>query len=89
MIWEQTIGFDAYGVSEMPDPIAHSIKVMLDHIHEQDERIKSICNTLERLDSNFQKFELTELKKEDFQVVEESDETSAPCVVEAENLNSN
>jgi len=83
----ENIGFDAYGVSEMPDPIAHSIKVMLDHIHEQDERIKSIGTTLERLDSNFQKFELTELKQEDFQVVEDSDETSAPCVVEAENLN--
>lgn len=84
----ENIGFDAYGVSEMPDPIAHSIRVMLDHIHEQDKRLDSISTTLERLDSTFKKLELTELRKEDFQVVKESDETSAPCVVEAEELTS-
>lgn len=84
----ENIGFNAYGVSEMPDPIAHSIKVMLDHIHQQDERLKDVCEALERLDKNFKKFELTELKKEDFEVVKESDETSAPCVTQADELKS-
>lgn len=81
------IGFNAYGVSEMPDPIAHSIRVMLDHIHEQDKRIQSMCESMERLDENFKRYELTELRDEDFEVVEEADDTAAPCVTKADELN--
>ena len=47
------LGFDAYGVSDMPDPIALSIKKMLDHIHAQDERINTMCKALKQIDKNF------------------------------------
>ncbi len=39
----QKLGFDAYGVAqEMPDPIAHAINAMLDHIHALDSRIEAL-----------------------------------------------
>jgi len=47
------LGFDAYGASDMPDPIALSINAMLDHIHRQDDRINSMCKALKALDDNF------------------------------------
>ena len=35
----EKMGFDAYAVtSEMPDPTAHAISAMLDHLHEVDSR---------------------------------------------------
>ncbi|MBF0469867.1 MAG: serine O-acetyltransferase [Gammaproteobacteria bacterium] len=38
------IGFDAYGTSaDMPDPVAHAINCMLDHIHAMDERMEKMC----------------------------------------------
>jgi len=49
---EEKIGFDAYGLSEdMPDPIARSIRSMLDHMHVVDERIESMCRALQQMDS--------------------------------------
>jgi len=47
------LGFDAYGASDMPDPIALSINAMLDHVHRQDERINTMCKALKALDENF------------------------------------
>ncbi|BCE02270.1 serine O-acetyltransferase [Marinicellulosiphila megalodicopiae] len=47
------LGFEAYGASDMPDPIAISINAMLDHIHQQDKRINQMCKTLKALDENF------------------------------------
>ncbi|MEX0900887.1 MAG: serine O-acetyltransferase [Gammaproteobacteria bacterium] len=44
------IGFDSYGVvRDMPDPVAHAINDMLDHIHLTDERIEQMCAALRRL----------------------------------------
>lgn len=49
---EQKIGFDAYGLSEdMPDPVARSIRSMLDHMHVVDERIETMCQALKQMDS--------------------------------------
>ena len=73
------IGFDAYGVSEMPDPIAHSIRAMLEHIHAQDQRLNDMCKTLKKLDKTFKSSDVPALRDEDFSVVEEADETS-PCL---------
>jgi len=43
------IGFDAYGQTpEMPDPIAHAIDCMLDHLHTVDEKMKLLSSALER-----------------------------------------
>jgi len=75
----EKMGFDAYGVSEMPDPIAHSIRKMLAHIHEQDARLNEMCDVLCHLDKNFKYLKFKGLEGADFTVVEEADNTSAPC----------
>jgi serine O-acetyltransferase len=37
------IGFDAYGMTaDMPDPIAHAINHMLDHIQKLDEQVEAL-----------------------------------------------
>ncbi|MDM7322269.1 MAG: serine O-acetyltransferase [Gammaproteobacteria bacterium] len=39
----QKLGFDAYGVAQdMPDPVAHAINCMLDHIQRLDARIEQL-----------------------------------------------
>ena len=41
------MGFDAYGATgDMPDPIAHAINHMLDHIHLMDEQLEKMRQTL-------------------------------------------
>ena len=44
------IGFDAYGATrDAPDPVAHAVNCMLDHIHVMDRRIESMCEMLKEL----------------------------------------
>ncbi|HES76206.1 MAG TPA: serine O-acetyltransferase [bacterium] len=39
----QKLGFDAYGVAQdMPDPVAHAINCMLDHIQQLDMRVEQL-----------------------------------------------
>ncbi len=41
------MGFDAYGATkDAPDPVAHAINCMLDHIHVLDERMQTMCNAI-------------------------------------------
>ncbi|MCU7958823.1 MAG: serine O-acetyltransferase [gamma proteobacterium symbiont of Bathyaustriella thionipta] len=41
------LGFDSYGVTqEAPDPVAHAINCMLDHIHLMDKRMQLMGETL-------------------------------------------
>lgn len=68
----EKIGFDAYGVSDMPDPIAQAIRALLDHMHAVDERMNGMCGTLQRLDKSFKNQEIPELDDHDFEVVAES-----------------
>jgi serine O-acetyltransferase len=43
----QKLGFDAYGASgDMPDPIANSINLMLDHIHQMDKQLETMRQKL-------------------------------------------
>jgi len=43
------IGFDAYGqTQQMQDPIAHSIDLMLDHMHLFDQKMKILASALEK-----------------------------------------
>ncbi|MFK7160649.1 serine O-acetyltransferase [Marinospirillum sp. MEB164] len=64
---EKRFGFDAYGMSaEMPDPVAKSIRGLLDHMHAVDERMQQMCHALHRLDHNFREEDLPELRDEDF-----------------------
>ena len=44
------MGFDAYGVSrDAPDPVAHAINCMLDHIHVMDARMEKMCKVLKKM----------------------------------------
>ena len=46
----EKMGFDAYGVSQdAPDPVAHAINCMLDHIHVVDARMEKMCKALKKL----------------------------------------
>jgi serine O-acetyltransferase len=41
------IGFDAYGqTADMPDPVAHAVDVMLDHMHAVDQKMEQFCQAL-------------------------------------------
>ncbi|PIE83586.1 MAG: serine O-acetyltransferase [Candidatus Contendobacter odensis] len=41
------LGFDAYGTTpDMPDPEAHAINQMLDHIHALDQTIRHMCQAM-------------------------------------------
>jgi serine O-acetyltransferase len=43
------IGFDAYGATrDTPDPVAHAVNCMLDHIHLLDQRLEAMSAALER-----------------------------------------
>lgn len=72
---EQQIGFDAYGLSEeMPDPVARSIRSILDHMHLVDMRLEQVCKSLQRLDAEFKRADLPTLKSEDFDCVRDNDQ---------------
>ncbi len=44
------MGFDAYGATQdAPDPVAHAINCMLDHIHVMDQRMQSMCELLKKI----------------------------------------
>ncbi len=69
---EERIGFDAYGVTEdMPDPLARSIRSMLDHIHAVDERMDNMCQALKKLDRDYRGDALPPLNEEDFACIRE------------------
>jgi serine O-acetyltransferase len=70
------IGFDAYGMTpDMPDPIAHSIKNMLDHMHAVDQKVNAMSKALESLGSDCGK-SLPEIRDQLFE--EEPGDPSAP-----------
>jgi serine O-acetyltransferase len=46
----ERMGFDAYGATrDAPDPVAHAINCMLDHMHLMDRRVQELCEELKRL----------------------------------------
>lgn len=46
----QKMGFDAYGTTrDMPDPVAHAINSMLDHMHGMDQRMEALGEALKQL----------------------------------------
>ncbi|ABI56595.1 serine O-acetyltransferase [Alkalilimnicola ehrlichii MLHE-1] len=40
------IGFDAYGTTDMPDPVANAVNAILDHIHVTDARLEQMCRAI-------------------------------------------
>ncbi len=58
----EKLGFDAYGATkEAPDPVATAINRMLDHIHEMDERMQSMCVALKQLGTEIDVTQLPDL----------------------------
>lgn len=63
---EENFGFDAYGLSDdMPDPVARSIRSMLDHMHLVDQRLNSMCHALKKVDSTYRNEDVPSINDED------------------------
>ncbi len=44
------MGFDAYGVTrDAPDPVAHAVNCMLDHLHLMETRMKQMCEAMHHM----------------------------------------
>ena len=58
------LGFDAYGAtSDAPDPVANAINSILDHVHVMDSKMESMCESIKRLDAEFNDVKLPELEE--------------------------
>jgi serine O-acetyltransferase len=56
------MGFDAYGATQdAPDPVAHAINCMLDHIHVMDKRMQSMCEAIKQVSGEQMEAELPSL----------------------------
>ncbi len=56
------MGFDAYGTTaDLPDPIAHAINHMLDHIHQMDKQVECLKRALHEAGIDCKTQELPEL----------------------------
>ena len=65
---EENFGFDAYGLSDdMPDPVARSIRSMLDHMVLVDERMNTMCQALKKIDSTYRSENVPSIKDQDVQ----------------------
>lgn len=63
----EKFGFDAYALGqEMPDPVAHAIGQLLDHLQAVDGRLEGMCEALRELGSDYCAKELPALREEDF-----------------------
>jgi len=61
------MGFDAYGQTpEMPDPVAHAIDLMLDHMHLVDRRLKVLASELSKAGIKVS-MEMPQLEVENFE----------------------
>lgn len=43
------IGFDAYGQTDLPDPVSSAINAILDHVHVTDRRLIELCEAVKAL----------------------------------------
>jgi len=78
----ERIGFVAYGETQnVNDPIAQSIRGLLDHILAVDHKLESMCQALEKLDSSYRDEALPELNPQDFEGVTNG-ETPSEVVAE-------
>ena len=49
-VMAKKMGFDAYGAtSDAPDPVAHAINCMLDHMHVIDNKMKTMCERMQEM----------------------------------------
>ncbi|MFP4147048.1 MAG: serine O-acetyltransferase [Halorhodospira sp.] len=62
------IGFDAYGTTEMPDPVAQAVNAILDHIHVTDRRIEELCQAVQQLGGGVEETRLPDLEVDESSV---------------------
>ncbi|MFN3712718.1 MAG: serine O-acetyltransferase [Alcanivoracaceae bacterium] len=68
------IGFEAYGMaSDMPDPVAQAIHLLLDHMHAVDTKIDRMCKSLSDQGIRSCDEKLPELNDEDFDPVRQDE----------------
>lgn len=73
------IGFDAYGTANnMPDPVAHAINHMLDHIHSVDKQLETIRRVLHDNCAELRDMPCPELEDSDIRIREDG-ETQKPA----------
>ncbi len=73
------IGFDAYGQTpDMPDPVAHAIDLMLDHLHAVDRRLDSIGDALRGMEVPVRDDTLPALDECELNPGSETDKTKPP-----------
>jgi serine O-acetyltransferase len=59
----QRMGFDAYGATrDAPDPVAHAINCMLDHIHLVDRRMQAMTESLRQAGVRVEGADLPEIE---------------------------
>ncbi len=59
----EKMGFDAYGTTrDMPDPVAHAINSMLDHIHGMDQKMEAMCRAMQQLGAEPDQVEVPDLE---------------------------
>lgn len=59
------IGFDAYGqTQDMPDPVAHAVDCLLDHMQGVDEKLEQICVAMKKSGMDVSAVDLPELPKD-------------------------
>ena len=63
--------FDAYAVSNMPDPTIESMRVLLQHVQTMEQRMNRMCDALQKLDKNFKNAQFPELSEQDLSLSEE------------------
>lgn len=81
------MGFDAYGsTKDAPDPVAHAINSMLDHIHVMDRRLEEMCRGLKSLGAEVADMQMPEISRCDLDsaFTAESIETGEETAGEAE-----
>ena len=60
-------GFDAYAVAtDNPDPVAHAIGVMVDHVHLVDKKVEEMCLAINKMGGDVCGKSLPTLDLEDF-----------------------
>ncbi len=64
------IGFDAYGVADMPDPTARAIHGLVDHLTAVDRKMDNMCKALRDLGSDICDQDIPALREEDFEGME-------------------
>jgi serine O-acetyltransferase len=59
----ETMGFDAYGVTQdAPDPVSNAINGLVDHIHAQDKRMEAMCKTLKAMGQHMPEVALPDIE---------------------------